>query len=188
MAQTWRSGGSRGGARPVRPLDDSGLERAALCYVERYATTRAKLAAYLNRKVRERGWAGETPPAIEGIVDRFSALGYVDDAAFAEARSASLTRRGYGVRRVAASLLAAGIATEDGAVARQMAVDKAWDAAIAFARRRRIGPFGAHSDDPGVREKALAALIRAGHDFGIAREILDLDPADVPEWAKVNRS
>lgn len=188
MAQSWRSGRGGGDARVARPLDESGLERAALRYVERYATTRAKLAAYLQRKVRERGWAGADPPAIEAIVERFAGLGYVDDAAFADARAASLTRRGYGPRRVAASLKAAGIRGEDGAAAQQIAVDKAWEAALLYARRRRLGPFGAPSDDPRVREKALASLIRAGHDFGIARQILDLDPADVPEWAKVNPS
>ena len=65
------------------PLDDRGLNELAVRYVGKYATTRAKLAAYLSRKVRERGWGGDSDPAIAGIVDRFAELGYVDDAGYA---------------------------------------------------------------------------------------------------------
>ena len=42
------------------------LEQAALFYAGRYATTRAKLAAYLVRKLRERCWAEAHPPSVEG--------------------------------------------------------------------------------------------------------------------------
>ncbi|KTW08260.1 RecX family transcriptional regulator, partial [Sphingomonas sanguinis] len=38
------------------------LERLALRYVERFATTEGKLVDYLTRKLRERGWAGEGAP------------------------------------------------------------------------------------------------------------------------------
>lgn len=191
MAQSWRSGRKDAGSRAARPLDGPALERFALRYVERYATTRAKLAAYLARKLRERGWDGAAPPPVEAIVERFAALGYVDDAAFASARAENLTRRGYGARRVAAALRAAGIDEADGAAARAIALDGARAAALAFARRRRIGPFAGRiedASDPRVREKALAAMLRAGHDFAIAREILALSPADVPEWGRVNDS
>ncbi len=85
-------------ARPARkprpPLDPESLERLGLFYAGRYATTRAKLAAYLGRKLGERGWAGTSPPPVEQLVERFAAAGYIDDAAFASARAASLQRRG----------------------------------------------------------------------------------------------
>jgi regulatory protein len=187
VAQSWRSGRGGAKARASRPLDPAALERFALRYVERYATTRAKLATYLNRKIRERGWEGETPPAVEAIVARFAELGYVDDAAFAVARGASLTRRGYGVRRVSATLKAAGIDEEDAAPAEEAAREDAFAAALTFARRKRIGPFAAGSPDPAGRQKALAAMLRAGHDFGISREIIDRAPGDVPDWTSVNR-
>ena len=74
---------------PPPPLDAAALERLALRYVERYATTRAKLAAYLARKLRERGSA-DAMPDIEGLVERFANLGYVDDRAFGEMRAAAM--------------------------------------------------------------------------------------------------
>ncbi|MFA7586267.1 MAG: hypothetical protein WCY11_08755, partial [Novosphingobium sp.] len=72
--------------RPPRPLDPARMEDMALAYVARFSTTAAKLEAYLARKLRERGWEGETAPDLAALVARFVAVGYVDDAAFAVAR------------------------------------------------------------------------------------------------------
>jgi regulatory protein len=181
VAQSWRSRRSDPDARRARPLDAGGLERIALRYVERYATTRAKLGDYLNRKLRERGWAGEGVAPVESLVESMAALGYVDDAAFAIARAASLARRGYGPRRVTMSLKAAGIGPEDAADAEAAARQDAWSAALAFSRRKKIGPFASVAADRAAREKAFAALLRAGHEVAIARRIVQSDPGDVPE-------
>jgi regulatory protein len=167
--------------KPVRPLDEAGLERLALFYAERYATTRAKLAAYLARKVRERGWDGVGTAPIERLVERFAELRYVDDRAFASARAASLTRRGYGTRRVDQALRAAGIGEEDGADAREESEAAAFSAALRFAQRRRIGPYAAHKPDREARQKAVAAMLRAGHSLDLVRKILDAAPGDVPD-------
>jgi regulatory protein len=110
-----------------------------------------------------------------------AALGYVDDAAFANARAASLARRGYGPRRVTMSLKAAGIGPEDAADAEAQARQEAWNAALAFSRRKKIGPFASVAADRAAREKAFAALLRAGHEVAIARRIVQSDPGDVPE-------
>jgi regulatory protein len=82
-----------------KPLASDALNRLALHYVGRYSTTCAKLHSYLQRKVRERGWADESPADIDAIIARCAALGYVDDRTFAETRAASLGRRGYGFHR-----------------------------------------------------------------------------------------
>jgi Fe2+ transport system protein FeoA len=99
------------------PLDAAALDRLAIDYVARYATTRAKVRTYLQRKITERGWSGEGAPPLEAIVARLAELGFVDDKAFAVARSASLGRRGYGAHRVGVALRAAGIAADDAAPA-----------------------------------------------------------------------
>lgn len=159
------------------PLDEGRLNELALRYVGRFATTRAKLRSYLARKLRERGWNGEREPDLGAIAERFAAQGYVDDASYALSKSQSLTGRGYGKRRVSEALKAAGIEEEDGAAAKEHADDVAVSAALKFARRRRVGPY-ADSDrrDPRDKEKALAAMIRAGHGFELARAILALPP------------
>lgn len=172
----------RHAARSARraPLDRSALEERALAYAGRYATSRARLAAYLARKVRERGWDGPGAPPIDELVERMAALGYVDDGAFALARAASLGRRGYGARRVGAALKAAGIADEDAAGAREAAEDGAWAAALRFAERRRIGPFAAAPSDRAGQEKAIAAMLRAGHPVDLARKLVRASPGEVP--------
>jgi regulatory protein len=169
-------------SRPLRarpPLDSRQLEELALRYVGRYATSRAKLAGYLARKVRERGWGDGREPDFDALADRFSDLGYVDDAAYALAKSQALTSRGYGKRRIEQRLRAAQIGVEDGNAAREHANSHAVEAALRFAERRRIGPFGTAEGDPKKREKAIGAMIRAGHSFALARAIVDW-PADFP--------
>lgn len=167
--------------KPRPPLNGESLEQLALFYVGRYATTRAKLRGYLARKLRERGWAEDGQPAVEALAEKFSELGYVDDAAYANSRAASLGRRGYGERRVEQALYAAGIEEGDGAEARSIAAGQAWDAALAFVRKRRFGPYAPQPLDRDRKRKALAAMIRAGHPYALARKFIDREPDDVPE-------
>ncbi len=170
---------SRDPRRPLPPLDQPALERAALRYVERYATTRAKLAAYLMRKLRERG--AEGPVDVAGLADRMAELRYVDDRAFAEARAASMTRRGLGARRVRDALRHAGVGADDAGAVAETLDDGAEAAAQAFARRKRIGPF-AHEAVPRERqEKQVAAMVRAGHAPHLARRIAAMPPSDDPD-------
>ncbi len=163
------------------PLDPQALERLALAYVGRYATSRAGLRRYLGRKLAERGWAGDAPPDGEGIADRFAALGYVDDRAIAEARGRSLARRGLGARRLAGALGALGIDGADAATALAAAGEGAWETALRFAERRRIGPFARQPADEPSRRRALAAMIRAGHRPDLARKIIAAAPGNVPD-------
>lgn len=162
------------------PLDEDSLRAIALHYVGRYATTRAKLAAYLDRKLRERGWTGEGAPPTAALVERFAGLGYVDDRAFAAAREQALARRGYGRRRRSQALSAAGIEAEDRAAVIDADEDPL-ESALAFARRRRIGPFARVPMDEAARRRAFAALLRAGHDPRTASAILAQSPETFPE-------
>ncbi|HEY8434935.1 MAG TPA: regulatory protein RecX [Sphingomicrobium sp.] len=159
------------------PLDSRRLEEIAVRYVGRYATTRAKLRAYLSRKLRECGWNEAREPDLDGLANRFCELGYVDDAAYALAKSQALASRGYGKRRLSEKLRVAGVGEEDSGEARDHADAHALEAALRFAERRRIGPFAAEPpEDPKQRERAIAAMVRAGHSFDLARVIARLEP------------
>lgn len=162
--------------RPRPPLTPAKLDELALSYVGRFATTRSRLASYLSRKLRERGWDGSEEPDVGAVAERLAALGYIDDAGFAMARSRSLASRGLGARRLEQSLRADGIGETDAAAARAHAEREAVESALRFAQRRRLGPFGAGETDPRARERALAAMVRAGHGFALARAILDQPP------------
>ena len=162
--------------KPRPPLDEGKLEELALRYVGRFATTRAKLREYLTRKLRERGWSGDGEVDVAAVAERLASLGYIDDAAFAVAKTRSLSGRGYGARRVRQSLQAAGVGEEDSAGANDLAEAERVEAALRFARRRRIGPFAHEPAEREEREKAIAAMIRAGHSFDLARAIAALEP------------
>jgi len=172
------------GARQARPLDPRRLEELALAYVARFATSAAKLERYLARKLRERGWEEEgEKPDLAALVTRYVELGYIDDEAFARARSGSLLRRGYGPRRVGQALGEAGIAQE---IREELRPEQAArrSAALALARKRRLGPFGMSPPDPQRREKQIAAMLRAGHMLGDARAVIDAPSEDAAEqWA-----
>lgn len=155
--------------------DKAALEQLALRYVERYATTRARLAGYLRRKLFERGWGGTGDPPVEVIVARMAELRYIDDRQFAEMRTASLIRRGYGARRIDAALRAAGVARDDVAPGDD---DRAYEAALNFARRKRIGPFAVAIPDLAASRRAFAAMLRAGHAPDLVRKVLDLRNSD----------
>lgn len=180
---TRRERGRRRERQPPKPLDAARLEELALAYVARFATSAAKLEAYLRRKLRERGWAEEREADPRALVERYVGLGYVDDAAFARARSGGLLRRGYGQRRIDQTLGAAGISSDIREETRASEAE-ARHAALAMARKRRFGPFGHEAPDRQRREKQLAAMLRAGHALDSARELVDArDVEQAEEWA-----
>jgi regulatory protein len=158
------------------PLDPDRLQELALRYVAKYATTRAKLRQYLTRKIRERGWDGDHDPDLDWLADRFAEIGYVDDAAYALAKSRSLTARGYGKRRLLDQLRQAGVDEADSADAAAYANDEAVQAALRLAKRRQIGPFATQPADPHLRQKWITTMVRAGHGFPLAKAISGMLP------------
>lgn len=162
----------------VKTLDQESLRRLAIRYVERYATSRKKLADYLHRKIRERDWQDAEPPAVEELVERFAEQGYIDDALYAQNKASALTRRGYGARRVSHALYQAGISEADGREAFQISEANKWAAADKFARKRRIGPYAETRQETDKCRKQLQAFLRAGHDFDLASRFVFASPGE----------
>lgn len=174
-----------GNRRNPPPLNPVRLQELALAYVARFATTQARLQAYLVRKLRERGWDGEAAPDPQALAARMAEAGYVDDEVYARMKAGSLLRRGYGARRVGDALHAAGVSEDLRAEVRPGEVEQR-RAALALARRRRFGPFASGVLDRPVREKQLSAMLRAGHGLDIARQIMDaVSPDAAQEWAEM---
>jgi regulatory protein len=173
----------RNRVRKAKPLDSRAFEELALAYVARFATSAGKLESYLRRKLRERGWEGEREPDVGATVARLVELKYVDDEAYARARAGGLLRRGYGERRIGQALYAARIDDEVREAVRPRE-SEARAAALRMARKRGFGPFGAQRPDRALREKQLAALLRAGHPLDSARQLVDAASVEAAEqWA-----
>lgn len=184
----------RGARRAKPPLTETQLRDLALHYAARFASTAARLEAYLTRKIRERGLAEDAEgrtiaPDVKALVARLAELGYVDDEAYARMRVRDLGGRGYGARRVEETLRHAGVGER---LRREHAPGEAASrrAAALMAAKRRLGPFGTGADEEAdplaarkAREKAVAAMLRAGHQYEHAKAILAAaSVADVEEW------
>jgi len=164
------------------------MRETALRYVERFATTRGRLVQYLDRKLRERGWAGDEPPDPRALAERFAELGYVDDRVFAEARASAMARRGLGARRVRDAWARDGVGADDTDALAPTVDARAAEAALAYARRKRFGPWAPPAPDgvPADRDvlaRQLASMGRAGHSYSLARRVLEMPPGTEPDPA-----
>ena len=157
----------------ARPIEPTLLEKWALAYLERFASSVENLRRVLRRRVRRRLRDDDeavraADALIDALVIRYRDSGLIDDAAYAAGRARARLARGQSLRRIAAGLMAKGVGAEDRAVAlqalRETAPDPDLAAACAFARRRRLGPFRPVSfrQWPADRTRELAAFARAG--------------------------
>jgi regulatory protein len=173
--------------RPARPASEAYLERAGLHYLSRFAASTEHFKSVLWRKVQRRGLPegvgdAEARGWIDRLAVRFQELGLLDDAAYAEGRARSLHRRGRPLKVVARDLAVRGVDETVAAQAieglRDASEDPDIEAARAFARRRRLGPYRDGPADQDRRRKDLAALARAGFSYDVARSVLQADPDD----------
>ncbi len=167
------------------PASAEALEAAALRHLERYASSTAHLRRLLDARLRRLAARGRTidlqagAAAIERVLAKLQRLGLLDDRDYAEVRARALRRRGASSRAIRAELRAKGIAADLIAQTlekerRSVGGDSELRAAVAFARRRGLGPF---RRDPGQRAERrardLAAMGRKGFDQEIARRVID---------------
>ena len=183
---------SRRAPGPAGPAPNrSRLHEAALAHLARFAATEAGLVRVLDRRVDRwlhaaiaegthdpdalAGGAQSSRLAVREVVRALVQSGVVNDEAFAGARARSLTRAGRSRVAVSAHLAAKGVPQE---IAKAALPDPETElgAALAYARRRRLGPFRVADADEDTRRKELGALARAGFPQPIAQQALRMDP------------
>lgn len=159
----------------MRKVTRDSLERSALYYLERFASTRAQLTRVLQRKVLQVARLKPVPPEaaewVTQVVERMVAHGYVDDARYARSKVSALGRRGQSGRAVAQALKMKGVAPPLVAEALQAHDDEA--AAWSYARRRKLGPYATPEARKARRAAHLAALVRRGFGFSLAKRVID---------------
>jgi regulatory protein len=168
------------------------LANAALHYLSRYAASEASLRQVLRNRLRRAAMQHpefaddnerktELNGVIEQLVEKYKKSGILNDAAFAEAKVKSLRREGRSRRAILQKLGLKGISGSLVAEALQKNADEISpeeaeeNAARAFMRRRKMGPFRKTPVDVNVRRKDLAALARAGFSLDIARRVLNAE-------------
>lgn len=162
-------------------LRPDSLERTALFYLERYASSGENLRRVLHRRVMRAERQGPVDReaaarAIDAVIAKLQRAAILDDARYAAGRAATLFRQGKSLGRIAATLASAGVAREvteaalDALEADHPEADLA--AASAYARRRRLGPWRPAAAREAHRRKDMAALARRGFSLAIARAVI----------------
>jgi regulatory protein len=182
--------------RTARPITAKYLQNAAAFYLERYPSTAEGLRRVLNRRVRKAQMLDapvmdNVKQAIETVVAKFVDAGVIDDKAFAQTKARALHRRGTSGRLTRQKLKVAGIDSETvdkamSALGEELHADPAereWRAAVAHARRRRLGPFRLHKDRADKRQRDLAAMARGGFAYDLAKKVIDARDADALDEA-----
>ncbi len=180
--------------RETPPLTPERLERAALRYLERFAASVASLRRVLVARVDRSAAVHGTDRAqgvawVDALLVRYQASGLLDDGVYAEAKAASLRRRGLSGRAIRERLAVRGVVAETAKAAlartdldRDGDTDESADetAARALARRRRLGPFRPPEQRALHRTRDLAILGRAGFAYETARRVIDAQDDDGP--------
>jgi regulatory protein len=176
----------------VPAIDGALIERWALAYLGRFASSAGNLRRVLLRRARkrlpeDRDAVAAAAAMIDALVAGYRRSGLVDDAAYAAGRARARLRRGQSLRTIRAGLAAKGVAAEEAETAIAALRDEGGDpdlaAACAFARRRRLGPYrrAPAERDEAVNERELAAFARAGFSRDAAEAVLSCATPEAAE-------
>lgn len=182
---------------PLKIPTPQNLANVAFHYLGRYAASEASLRRVLTNRLRRimmqnTEFAADVErqqllrSAIETIIATHTRTGVINDSAFSETKVNSLRRQGRSRRIIEQKLTIKGIASEKIAAALEGHNDGAdpqeveFKAALALARRRKLGPFRKIPADPDLTRKEFATLARAGFSSDIARRVLKAEAPE--EW------
>jgi regulatory protein len=170
--------------RIPKPATAKRLENIALYYLQRYAASSESLRRVLMRRVSKSVYYHDTDRDeganhVEEIIQRFQSSGLLDDDIYAEGQVKSLFRRGLSLKAIQNRLMGKGI--DRGIIERHLNTlrDETFEpdlkAAIAFAKRRRLGPFRDPTTRQDRHQRDLASLARAGFNYETARKVIDAE-------------
>jgi regulatory protein len=165
------------------------LTNVALHYLGRYAASEASLRRVLQNRLRRAAldrpeFAADYEKqkalrsVIETIIEGHKKTGALNDAAFAEVKINSLRRQGRSRRAIEQKLTLKGIDRTVAAKAFDRndegiePEDVERQAALKFAKRRKLGPFSVKIGDPHQQRKDIATMARAGFSFALIKAVL----------------
>lgn len=174
-------------AEEREPLTRQKLELMALAYVNRFDVSASKLRKHLALRARKAGAdAAQARGWIDELLERYLSSGVLNDERFARNLAAQLGARGKSGRAIAQKLSARGVAADVTsqlmAARREQEPGAELEAARAYVRRRRLGPYRSAEERDAMRHKDLASLARQGFSFDVARQALGPGASDAEEF------
>lgn len=157
------------------------LRNIALYYLKRFESSEDNLRAVLKRRIDKYAffdkeynpedaysWADE-------IVEECVNHNFVNNERYTNLKIEAYLRAGKSKRYIEQKLKQKGI---DEKIVSQSFNDfeySEFDVALSFARKKKIGKFRKNKEEQVLnRQKDLATLVRAGFDFDIAKEVLEI--------------
>ena len=159
------------------------LREATSDYLQRYSPSEQQLRQVLWRKIdknirlRGEGDRYDYTEMIDAEIEYRHSIGALNDEILANAWAESLHRRGKSAIQIRASLRSKGFSgtniDQSFEQFEQSAEDLALEAAIVYARKKRLGPFQSNEEKRRARQKKdIASMIRAGHNYACVKRIM----------------
>lgn len=154
------------------------LTNIALHYLQRRSTSIAHFRLVLRRRIARETEKDDQAGAmmwIEQVVGDMRERGLLDDRTYATAKAASDRAWSKAPAKTRARLRAKGIDAGLAASATRDDGTAEWSAALAVARRRRLGPFRETARDRETERRDLAVLARSGITWAVSKKLMALD-------------
>ena len=123
----------------------------------------------------------EAKPLIDAEVQKNIETGRINDHTFAKTMIIELQKNGYSTLKIKQKLFQKGIHSEVVAQVLQEVQKDPKKTALRYARKRGFGPYRAPHITEDRSKKELASMVRAGHSYGISKEILSLSRDEIEE-------
>ena len=170
--------------RPTPPLTTGWLQAEAVQYLQRWPASETRVRRLLWKRVKRAqsfhgGTQEEAAPLVEEVMEALRRNRFVDDARYARLWIDSLRRRGTSQRMIFKKLMEKGVAQHEIAAALEAhepeeGGDPERASALAYAKRRRLGPFRVPVDESWERkQKDLSSMARAGFSCRLAQSVLE---------------
>lgn len=177
---------------PIVEFDEARLHEWALRHLNRYDASVQGLRATVLRRVRSnlarsdldeverQKRLSEAQRVLDPLLERFQGSGLLDDGRLAVHLVGLWRERGLSARAIRARLMARGFASGVVEASLQVAGEQRTrasaeaDAAVAFARRRKLGCFSGKPRDRASDRRDLARMARAGFDYDVALAALNV--------------
>jgi regulatory protein len=155
-----------------KKISESYLRNSGLYYLQRHPASVSHFLSVMGRKMKrslkahpEQDLAPFEAFLKEKLVPEFERNGFLNDALYAKALTGSLQRKGIPKRVIEMRMSLKGVDAD----AEQLGEQTDYQAAIRFAKRKRLGAFATTPREP---QKDLGALARAGFSYEIAMRII----------------
>lgn len=170
--------------RTQKKITPQRLKNIGLYYLQRFESSVENLRGVLRRRVD--AYAKENPEWhkneaykwIEDILAEFERLHYLDDERFAQMKVRDYLNAGKPARYISIKLRQKGISeTRINDILAEQEYDPL-QMALKLAKRKKIGPYRPQEQRREFRQKDMGMLVRAGFDYDVVCEVLNMDFED----------